>query len=169
MGSSALWAADSIATSIEAAGARARAASEMRAQQAYHCGDIAILRAALCALGSREPDHPLLIDAVRERIFEIGKATFYSGGWSKGSSVVVDPHEVLLKILMEHEARKAELVAKAAAMSITAIRRGIPFINRRTVYRYDVVDYPTFEEAEAAKRQWITFFEKAGMGELTKS
>jgi hypothetical protein len=168
LGSSAYWAADSIATSIEAAGARSRAHNAIRTQQAYHCGDIVIQRAALSALAELEPEHPLLHPLVQERIFDMGKATFQQSGWSKGCSVEVDPRALFKQLCDAHEKRKADLLAQAKALDVLELKRGIPLINRRTVYRYDVVDYATLEAAEQAKHDLISTIEQAQLGDLTQ-
>jgi hypothetical protein len=163
---SAFWAADSIATSIEAAGARSRANQELRAQQANHCGDISIMRAALFALAEIDPEHPLLNNVVQDRIYDTGKKTFYNNGWKAGCSVVVDPRALFKQLSDAHEKRKAELLAQANALEIIERRRGIPLINRRTVFRYDIVDYPTREAAIKAKHDLINTFEQAKLGQL---
>lgn len=163
--SQAFWAGDSIATSIEAAGARIRANATLERQQAYHAGDIVLQRAALAALELIDSSHPILNPMVQARIEKIGQATFYKKGWSQGCSVRANAYEIMDQLRDEHEQKKRVARQQAESLEIREKRRGIPFLNRRTVYSWGANEYPTEQAATQAKASRISEIDRAQLGE----
>lgn len=160
------WAGDSIATSIQSAGDRARANATLAQQQAYHAGDILLQRAALAALAAIDQNHPLLVDLVQLRIEELGQNTFYKSGWKQACSLEVDPHQVFAELQAKHEQDKRRARQGAEAQAVEEKRRGIPLLTRRTVYTWFDQEYPTRTAAEQAKALRLASIDRAQLGDL---
>lgn len=163
--SSAFWAADSLATQMTANANAARAATALHRQQGYHCGDIGIQRAALAELRRLDPGNPLLFPAVSERIYDLAERVCWRHGWARGASFEADPHQIHSQLLTEFEASRDEAIKKAVAEPIKARKRGWIFINRRTVFSWQGVEYPAEQAAIAAKRAELNRLQAARLGD----
>ncbi len=153
MTSAAFWAADSIATQMDANAAAIRAASSMRHQQGYHCGDLAVKHAALREIARLDPDNPLLIEAVQETIYANGQREFWRNGWEAGCAHAheADPHAVFADLTIEFKAKQAELISKVQSEQVQKKRKGWFFINRRDIYIFGKTRFNSQDEAELAR------------------
>lgn len=162
--SASYWAGDSIAQSIEAAGARARANSTLARQQSYHAGDIAIKNAALIALRELTPDHPLLNGAVQDRMFAIAQGEFYRRGWENACQLELDPASVCQELNLEFESARAKAIADAEAEPVTSKRRGV-FLMRYTEWRWRKFASEDENEVHQAKQNEIDRLKNCTLGD----
>lgn len=151
MGTGAFWAADSIATQITANANAARAANSMKRQQGYHCGDLAIQRAALNELRRLDPGNPLLIESVQDKIYDTAERELWRHGWARGSRYAADPHQVHAELLSEFEVKRSKLIQQVQDAPVKVKRRGWFFINRRDVFVLAGDEYESEAGAERAR------------------
>lgn len=168
MASGAFWAADSIATQLQANAAAIRANSTIKNQQSNHCGDLAIQLAALTELQRLDPNNPLLIAVVQKRIYTRAERTFWREGWNAGSCYTADPHQVHAELLAEFEAARVVAVARARGEIIKHERRGLWFLNRRTVFVWRGIEHATEAEALEAQQAELFRLENAKLGDKLK-
>jgi len=161
----AFWAADSLATQINANANAARARGVLRRQQGFHCGDLAIQMAALAELHRLDPGNPLFSPGVRGRIYSLAEREFWRHGWARGSSLETDPHAVLHELLAEFETARAQAIKKARAEPVKPRRRGWFFINRRTVFCWRKAEHATEHAAAAAQQTELDRLQAARLGD----
>lgn len=166
--SGAFWAADAIATQLQANAAAVRANSVLKNQQGYHCGDLGIRRAALAELQRLDPNNPLLIAVVQKRIYTRAERTFWRHGWDDGSTYEADPQQVHAELLIEFEAARAVAIAEAQGESVKQGRRGLWFLSRRTVFVWRGVEHATSGEALNAQQAELCRLENAKLGDKLK-
>jgi hypothetical protein len=158
------WAADAIGTNLGRIADNERSARALANQQGYHCGDLAIQRAALDALRAIQPDHPIFCEPVRERIYEMGEREFRGRGWAAGSALTVDANQIHRDLLVEFENQRSAAIAKAQAELVKHRRMGWFLINRRPVWCWSGIDHPTPEAANAAKQTELQRLASARLG-----
>lgn len=158
------WAADAIATSIGRAADQDRANRAMREQQSFHCGDLAVQRAALAELRRVDPDNVLFKPVVIDRIWRLGEAEFDRRGWDKGSSLEVDPATVYKTLLHEFEERRKRAIAAAQAEPVKHRRRGWPWA-RRDEFSWLKMAVATEREALALQATELARLAGASLGD----
>lgn len=124
------WAGDAIATNLGRIADNDRANRAMREQQSFHCGDLAIQRAALAELERLDPQNVMFKPCVQDEIYRLAEVEFKRRGWDKGSSFTVDPAAVYSNLLVDFEKRRESAIAAAKAEPVKHRRRGWPWARR---------------------------------------
>lgn len=159
--SSSYWAADAIATSMEAANDRRHAAAILTRAEQSHRGTIAQLSAALIALRKIEPDHALTYQVVLNVIDREGECTnTFHQAWRLNH----EPEKILAALRVDFENRRIEKLSEVVAMAIKSKRRGW-FWNRHDVFLFAGVAHLTMQYATAAKSRAINFLTNAKFGD----
>lgn len=164
MGST-FWYADSLATQLNADANAARAANVLKTQQGYHSADAAIMRAGLAELQRLDPNNPLMISAVRSRIFDQAEREFWRHGWDRGSSFKADPNAILAQLQAEFDEARVLAIKNIEAQPIRPRRRGWIFYNRRTVFAWRGTDHDTEAQAAAAQHLELARLRAAQLGD----
>lgn len=134
------WAGDAIATNLGRIADNDRANRAMREQQSFHCGDLAVQRAALAELARLDPENIMFMPSVRDEIYRLAELEFKRRGWDKGSSFIADPAAVYSDLLADFEKRREKAIAAAKAEPVKHRRRGWPWARRDEFsYRKQVV------------------------------
>lgn len=158
------WAGDAIATSIGRARDRDRANREIQGQQGYHCGDIAVQRAALAELRRVDPENVLFKPVVIDRIWHLGEREFKRQGWTKGSALEVDPATAHAELLAEFEELRTKAIAAAEAEPVKHRRQGWPWA-RRDEFSWRKTVVATEREALALQAAELARLAGASLGD----
>lgn len=156
-------AGDNIALAMENAINTARANSTLDRQKGYHCGDLAIQAAALAELRRLDPENVLLNPAVRRRIFGLAEAEFHRRGWDKGSCFKVPLDEVHAQLLKEFEEAREKARVRAKLDEVKTRTKG--FFKTREVHSWRDKEFPTRDDALAAKQAELDRIARAALGD----
>ena len=157
------WAGDAIATSIGRAADNDRANRALHGQQSFHCGDLAIQRAALAELERLDPQNVMFKPCVQDEIYRLAEVEFKRRGWDKGSSFTVDPAAVYSTLLADFEKRREEAITAAQAEPIKHRRRG--WWARRSEFSWRQTKTATREEALALQAAELQHLAGASLGD----
>lgn len=159
--SSAYWAADAIATNIEAINDRRHAAAALTRAEQYHRGTIAQLAAALNAIRELDSSHALNHQVVLDVIDHDGECTdTFRQAWR----LEHDPAQILTALKEQFEKMRTAKLAEVRLMLIRKKRRGW-FWRRYDAFLFGKVVHLTMQEAVAAKSRAISFVTTSKFGD----
>lgn len=161
MASSAYWAADSIAQSMEAGAARARSNHELKTAERYHRGSIAQLTAALAALRQLDPAHPLTHWRVQDRIDRIGQTEART--FAQVRNLKIDINDVLAQVAGEFEAERFAALKKLDSLPVKHKRRGWWWARRDAYFFAGSTELPSRAAAEQLKGRAAALLKSADL------